>query len=373
LLLVAVLAAAGMHAASTADDRPDFENGSQETPVGAEQSVSGFMVKRRQQHMGTWLEISTWAADRSRAMVASEAAFTAVADADRRLSTWREDSELAVANGRGPHRPVKLSSLLVRDLSQALSWHRETAGAFSPGLGALVSAWDLRGRGRVPTNSELHTALADSALAGTMIDDSTIWFGQPGLQFEEGGFGKGVALRDGVTAALESGSHCVILDFGGQITVGGHCDSVTIGISDPDDRRRVVGLLSVTKGSVATSGLSERHFVANDVRYGHIVDPRTGSPAPDWGSVTVLSQDPTAADCISTALFVMGPESGMTWVNRHPEVEAVFNLRTDAGLRLMATPGLVGHLTPMEDLSLEWFPRVDARPPEPPISALPGD
>ncbi len=323
--------------------------------------------------MGTWLEITTQANDKAHAIEASEAAFAAAADAELRLSTWRDDTDLAAVNDLGSNAPVEISPLLERDLTTALMWSRATDGAFNPGVGSLVTLWDLRGQGRVPTREEIEGALADSSLVGTEIADGWIRFGQPGLQFDEGGFGKGVALSDAIDAAVGHGAKCVILDFGGQIAVGGHCDSVTIGISDPDDRLQVVGLLSITEGSVATSGLSERHFVADNVRYGHIIDPRTGSPAPDWGSVTVLAHDPTTADCISTALFVMGPEPGMAWVNRHPEVEAVFSLSSDAGLRVKATSGLIGHLTLLEGLSVEWIPSVDARQHGSPISAAPGN
>ena len=43
------------------------------------------------------------------------------------------------------------------------------------------------------------------------------------------------------------------------------------------------------------------------VRWGHILDPRTGRPAPAWGSVTVVSADPLEADAMATALYIMGP------------------------------------------------------------------
>jgi thiamine biosynthesis lipoprotein len=370
LLIWVLLISPGPAIASSADDHRTALVSALE--VG-ERVTSLHTLRRKQSLMGTWLEITTQANDKTLAIEASEAAFAAAADAELRLSTWRDDTELAAVNDLGPNAPVEISPLLERDLATALMWNRATYGAFNPGVGSLVTLWNLRGQGRVPTGQEIEGALADSSLVGTEIADGWIRFGQPGLQLEEGGFGKGAALSDAISAATGHGARCVILDFGGQIAVAGHCDSVTIGISDPGDRLRVVGLLSVTEGSVATSGLSERHFVAGDVRYGHIIDPGTGSPAPDWGSVTVLAPDPQAADCISTALFVMGPESAMTWVGHRPDIEAVFSLRTDAGLRIKATSGLIGHLTPMEGLSVEWIPRADPQRRGPPLSAPTGN
>jgi thiamine biosynthesis lipoprotein len=69
------------------------------------------------------------------------------------------------------------------------------------------------------------------------------------------------------------------------------------------------------------------------------MDPRTGRPAAPWGSVTVLSPDPLVADILSTALFVMGPEAGLAWADRHPGIGAVFLVRRPGGLEVRASTG----------------------------------
>ena len=66
-------------------------------------------------------------------------------------------------------------------------------------------------------------------------------------------------------------------------------------------------------GSLSTSAGSERDLVVNGVRVGHIFDPRTGRPATFNGSVTVWHERGLAADALSTALYVMGPEAGLRW------------------------------------------------------------
>ena len=59
-------------------------------------------------------------------------------------------------------------------------------------------------------------------------------------------------------------------------------------------------------------------------RLGHILDPRTGQPAIDWGVVTVVAEDPLIADVLSTALFVLGPERGMQLAERLAKIGVLF-------------------------------------------------
>ncbi|HEY9422392.1 MAG TPA: FAD:protein FMN transferase, partial [Thermoanaerobaculia bacterium] len=73
-------------------------------------------------------------------------------------------------------------------------------------------------------------------------------------------------------------------------------------------------------------------------------DPRTGEPAPDIGSVTVWTADPLRADCLSTGLYVLGPERALDWAAAHPGVEALVLRPRGDRLEAWASPGLKGRL-----------------------------
>jgi thiamine biosynthesis lipoprotein len=306
--------------------------------------TSSATVERRAWAMGTRLIVTVEAVHRSAALEASEAALRAVSEVEARLSTWTDDSELSRLNRASPGTDVVLSPELEADLLEAVHWWTETGGAFDPGVAILVDAWDLRGRGRVPSATELEASLSASGPRPVILEPGIARIERAGLGIDEGGFGKGVALRSAARAAREAGAGCVVLDFGGQISIEGSCGSLWIDIAHPDDRHRGLARLEVKAESVATSGNSERGLVVDGVRYGHVLDPRSGRPAADWGTVTVVADDPVTADCLSTALFVMGPEQSIEWLRGWPEIDAIFVDRTGEKTEMTATAGLEGRL-----------------------------
>ena len=82
-----------------------------------------------------------------------------------------------------------------------------------------------------------------------------------------------------------------------------------IGIEDPHDPRRLVAVVPVRTGAVATSGTVHRGA--------HLIDARTGRPATGVASVTVVADSLTWADIDATAAFVQGPDAAR-WLATRP-------------------------------------------------------
>ena len=176
---------------------------------------------------------------------------------------------------------------------------------------------------------------------------------RPGVAVEEGGFGKGAGLKAAVAALAASGATAATLDLGGQLAVFGP-GRRELAVADPGRRDRPVVTLAIDRGSVATSGNSERGIEAGGRRYGHLLDPRTGRPAPDFGSLTVWADDPLTADCLSK-LYVLGPERAVAWAATHPGVEVLALLPSGKGIRALASRGLRGRLTAVgEGVAIEF-------------------
>lgn len=315
-------------------------------------------IERRLAAMGTWLELAVEADGRAAALAASEAAVGALEACEARLSTWRDDSELARLNRAPPGASVELSPALAADLERAAHFWRATGGAFDPGLGALVAAWGLRTGGRVPAPGELAAARAAGGFAGFELAGAWVVRRHALACIEEGGFGKGRGLDQALAALAAHGVRTAVLDLGGQLAVLGAPHATTL--ADPRARERAVLALECAPGSLATSGNSERGIRVDGVRRGHVLDPRTGAPAPDFGSLSVWAADATTADCLSTGLYVLGPDEAFRWRARNaPEIELIVlePRASDGGLRARASAGLRGRLRVLvPELELRFEP-----------------
>jgi thiamine biosynthesis lipoprotein len=323
-------------------------------------------IERAVPMMGTVLELVVEAEDRGAALAASERAVAALESAAARLSTWRETSELSRLNRAPVGEPVDLSAALAAELAAAARCHHETRGAFDPGIGAVLDVWGVREGGRVPSEADLGVARAAGGLAALALGDGIGTRLLPGLRIEEGAWGKGAAL-DRAVEALGDGDRPAraLLNLGGQVSVLGGGPPWSVAVADPRRRQRPVLSLSLAAGSVSTSGGSERSLTVEGRRHSHIFDPRTGRPAPDFGSLSVVAQDGLTADCLSTGLYVLGPEAALAWADEHPGVDLLILEPRDEGILARATPGLLGRIEVLEEdvrLAVRPWPRDADRP-----------
>ena len=295
------------------------------------------LVTRDAHLMGTRASLLTYATTREAGLVTLESALRVLQDTERELSTWREDSEISVLN-RQPVGTIWLASpRLCRMFAEVFRWRDATDAAFDPGIGRLLGAWDINGRGAVPTAEALVEARQSSGLALLSFDRERCTLTRTAdLTLDVGAFGKGEAL-DRVEAAL--GNEPWMIDLGGQISVGGDVPpdgGWKVAIAHPRQRDRPYLHVLMIDGSLSTSAGSERDLAVNGTRVGHILDPRTGRPAPFTGSVTVWHRRGLAADVLSTALSVMGPEEGMRWAENR-DLAVCYLIPDAGGVRVVTT------------------------------------
>jgi len=269
-------------------------------------------VVRARWLMGTVLEVRL-PAGTPHADAAAAAVFDEVSAVESAASLWSSGTELervhAIA-ARGER--VTLSPVLGGLVSEALRVSEITEGAFSPAVGTLVAAYDLRGEGRWPSEAERQRAAALARPDGVRYEPAsrTIEL-RPGVTLDLDGIAKGYALDRAAAALRARGVSDALLNFGGQLlAVGpppGKPDREALVLA-PDGSGAPVLSVRLRDAALSTSANSERTRVVGGREAGHLLDPRTGELVSFPGSVSVLAQSGALADALSTAWAVLGPE-----------------------------------------------------------------
>ena len=186
-----------------------------------------------------------------------------------------------------------------------------TDGAFDITVAPLSKLWNITERTEPPTEKEIETALKLVDYRSVEFDGNTVKFADRGRGIDIGAVGKGMAAKSAASALKEADAGEAIINLGGNVCVIGdkNGEKYKIGIRDPQSDG-LLGYVTVGNTSVVTSGVYERNFEYEGKVYHHILDTSTGYPA-DNGllSVTVVCDDPVAADALSTAFFVTGKTS----------------------------------------------------------------
>jgi thiamine biosynthesis lipoprotein len=249
-------------------------------------------------------------------------------DWEESFSRFRLTSELSQFN-RHAGIANKVSDPLLEVASLARKVSRDTNGLINPLiLNALQSAGYTE-------DFENLVNLTDSALShpNTFVYDSnqefvidpndqtiTIPFG---TQLDFGGFAKGWAAHQ-TMLRLKSFAP-VLVDAGGDIAVSAPLmdgSAWPIGVADPINKEKNLGLLMIVKGGVATSGQDYRKWFSNHRWQHHLIDTRTNQPAEtDVFTATVAADDLTVAEMNAKMGVILGSNEGEAWLNAQPNVD----------------------------------------------------
>ncbi len=230
------------------------------------------------------------------------------------------DINHALAVGESVELNAEFSDLITRAMTIA----EQSEQTFHPGMGKLLELWGFQSDDiptTPPSQASIDTFLEHApALSDlTILDDGKTHLADQGViiqsnnplfQFDLGGFAKGYGIDRAIQILQSQGIQNAIVNAGGDLrAIGQRPDRPwRIGIRHPR-RAGIMAYLDVLDGeSVFTSGDYERYFFYEDKRYHHILDPRSGSPADQAISVTVLHEEAALADAAATALFVAGPD-----------------------------------------------------------------
>lgn len=237
-------------------------------------------------------------------------------------SRFRADSEITALN-LAEGAPQRVHPHTVRLVREMLDAHRRTDGDFDPTLlPALVAAG--YGTSRVdPSRTTLlpPSAVAPGRLDAVRIDGDVITVGR-GTTLDPGGIGKGLAADLAVTQALRRGALGAMAQFGGDVVVDGLApdgQAWRIGVEDPFDVDRQLGVVRLVRGAIATSSVRKLRWTAPDGGAAHhLLDPRRSrSISTDVQTVTVIAATGARAESLTKPGFLRPIDAYLPWLSQH--------------------------------------------------------
>ncbi len=287
---------------------------------------------------------------------------------EAQLTVYRDTSEVSRLNQQAYSQPVVVEKKLFELFLQAKVLWEATGGALDITSGALTKVWGFYRRlGRMPSETEVAEALTKVGSQHLDLDagNKSVRFLVPGLELNLGAIGKGHTLDRCAELLSSRGVHDFLIHGGNSSVmargVRGQGSEVrsqessnpkseipnpkselsnpqstpwSIGLRHPLRPDQRLAEFMLHDQALGTSGSGSQFFHHQGKRYGHILDPRTGWPAEQVLSATVIAPTAAQADALSTAFYVLGLEGANAYCEKYAEISALLVKQKGAGVEL---------------------------------------
>ena len=219
---------------------------------------------------------------------------------------------------------------LYKMLELSSIWKEKSNNKFNINLGKVLEIWkDCRDNNKPTPDINLLKDTYNSINDIILLGNNKIKNNNPSIDL--GAISKGYASEEVSKYLEEENIKDYIINAGGNVIVGtpSNKDKYSIGIKDPEETNSLFKTIYAKNVSIVTSGSYERFYVYDGIKYSHIIDPDTLYPANNFQSVTVISKSSTLADILSTTLFILPLEDGLSLVNSLDDTEAIYYIEKD--------------------------------------------
>jgi len=249
----------------------------------------------------------------------SQVAALAINDVERLeslYSRYRDDSFLSEIN-----RVAAIGGSITVDdetaglLDYADTCYRQSDGLFDITSGILRKVWNFKS-GNLPEARVIETIRKKIGWHHVAWERPVLSFGIPGMEIDFGGVVKEYAVDRAAALCLEAGIHHGIVNLGGDVKIiGPHPDGSPwrVAVRHPRQTDGILETLLLNSGALASSGDYERCIVLNNVRYGHVLNPKTGWPVRHMAAVSVVSDFCVVAGSAST-IGMLKEDQGPQWL-----------------------------------------------------------
>lgn len=305
--------------------------------------------------MDTYMTVTAYG---EKAEEAVEAAEQEINRLDQLLSVSSSESEVYIVNENGSEILSEDTAVLVE---KSLELYESTEGMFDITVYPLMEEWGFTTEQyRIPEKKRLKELLRCVDASQIQYKPSECLLTLPeGVEIDLGGIAKGYTSGRIMAIFEKYGIQSGIVSLGGNVQLyGAKADGSPwkVAIQNPDtstDAADYIGILEIKDKAVITSGGYERYFEQDGKTYHHILDPDTGYPAESGlTSVTIVSEDGTLADGLSTSLFIMGKKKALEYWRAHADSFDVILVEEDGTITL--SEGIQDEFSSDYDVHVEY-------------------
>jgi FAD:protein FMN transferase len=283
--------------------------------------------------MDTFFTITVYSDNPEIAERAINEAFNEIRRIESQLSIYKNDSEVSRLNRK---KIIKSASEDLRiNIEKALYYSNLSDGAFDITVQPILNLYSqsFMKKGLAPSFRTISRELGKVGYRKIVIKNREIKIGE-NQSITLGGIAKGYAVEKAVEILKRYGITMALVDAGGNMrALGKKPDGAwNVAMVDPRDANNFITTIPLDNNAVSTSGDYERYF-DDEMKYHHIINPKTGYSATELISVTIAADNAFDADALSTAVFVLGKDEGMKLIESLPGVEGIIITRDKLILR----------------------------------------
>lgn len=295
-------------------------------------SLSAFsqkVFKKQTVLMGSVFEIIVQENDSLKAQQHFQTTIEEIERIENLISEWRPATQISEVNRNAGIQPVKVDKEVFDLTSRAIRYSNLTNGAFDISIAAMDKIWFFDGSmENKPTDTALKKSIENVGYQYIRLDslNSTIFLEKTGMKIGFGSIGKGYAADKGRELLEKRGVKGGIVNASGDLAAwnkNAKAKPWKIGVNHPHKSGKIYKVLKLKNSSVATSGSNEKFAEINGIRYSHIINPKTGWPASELMSVTVVGENTEFANFLSTSIMVLGKKEGQKLINQFPAYKAI--------------------------------------------------
>jgi len=301
----------------------------------ANRAQAQLRVKEQHILMGSVFEITVIGRDSSEANAHISAVVAEISRIEDLISEWRTYTQIAKVNASAGIQAVTVDREVFALTKRAISYSKQSAGAFDISIAALDKIWQFDGSmNSVPEAALIQQSVVKVGYEDIILDSvaCSIYLSHKGMKIGFGSIGKGYAADKGRELLQARGVPAGIVNASGDLSTWGQQENGkpwAIGINNPFKAHRMVKILKLNESAVATSGSYEKYAEIAGTRYSHIINPQTGYPAVGLTSVTIYGPSAEFANALSTSIMVLGEKKGIQLLKRFPTYKGI--LITDKG------------------------------------------